>query len=70
MTVTATTADHEIGRRGVDAEPIGFLVEGTRRVYFAGDTDLFDGMERARPAASTSPCCRSGAGDRRSVPAT
>jgi L-ascorbate metabolism protein UlaG (beta-lactamase superfamily) len=49
VTVTATTADHEIGRRGVEAEPIGFLVEGTRRVYFAGDTDLFDGMPELRP---------------------
>jgi L-ascorbate metabolism protein UlaG (beta-lactamase superfamily) len=44
VTVTATVADHEIGRRGVDAEPVGFLVEGSRRLYFAGDTDLFDGM--------------------------
>jgi L-ascorbate metabolism protein UlaG (beta-lactamase superfamily) len=44
LVVTATPADHEIGRRGVAAEPVGFLVEGSRRVYFAGDTDLFDGM--------------------------
>jgi L-ascorbate metabolism protein UlaG (beta-lactamase superfamily) len=44
LTVTATRADHEIGRRGVDAEPLGFLVEGSRRVYFAGDTDLFGDM--------------------------
>jgi L-ascorbate metabolism protein UlaG (beta-lactamase superfamily) len=44
VAVIATAADHEIGRRGVDAEPVGFLVEGSRRVYFAGDTDLFDGM--------------------------
>jgi L-ascorbate metabolism protein UlaG (beta-lactamase superfamily) len=42
--VTATEADHEIGRRRVAAEPVGYLVEGSRRVYFAGDTDLFDGM--------------------------
>lgn len=42
--VTATAADHEIGRRGVAAAPVGFLVEGSRRAYFAGDTDLFDGM--------------------------
>jgi L-ascorbate metabolism protein UlaG (beta-lactamase superfamily) len=49
IVVTATPADHEIGRRGVEAEPIGFLVEGTRRVYFAGDTDLFDGMAGLRP---------------------
>src|SRR6185312_5802347 len=44
VVVTATRADHEIGRRGVDAEAVGYLVEGTRRLYFAGDTDLFDGM--------------------------
>jgi len=42
--VTATAADHAIGRRGVAAAPLGFLVEGTRRLYFAGDTDLFDDM--------------------------
>jgi len=42
--VTATAADHVIGRRGVEAAPAGFLVEGSRRAYFAGDTDLFDGM--------------------------
>jgi len=44
VAVTATMADHEIGRRGVSAEPVGFLVDGTQRLYFAGDTDLFDGM--------------------------
>ncbi len=42
--VTATAAAHGIGRRGVAAAPLGFLVEGSRRLYFAGDTDLFDGM--------------------------
>ena len=42
--MTATRADHEIGRRGVAAEAVGYLVEGSRRLYFAGDTDLFDGM--------------------------
>jgi L-ascorbate metabolism protein UlaG (beta-lactamase superfamily) len=49
IVVTATPADHEIGRRGIEAEPVGFLVEGTRRVYFAGDTDLFDGMAELGP---------------------
>jgi L-ascorbate metabolism protein UlaG (beta-lactamase superfamily) len=44
LAVTATPAVHAIGRRGVDAVPLGFLVEGSRRLYFAGDTDLFDGM--------------------------
>lgn len=42
--VTATRADHAIGQRGIAAPPVGFLVEGTRRLYFAGDTDLFDDM--------------------------
>jgi L-ascorbate metabolism protein UlaG (beta-lactamase superfamily) len=44
LRVTATPADHDIGRRGVAAAPVGFLVDGSRRIYFAGDTDLFDGM--------------------------
>jgi len=47
--ITATMADHEIGRRGVDAEPVGYLLEGSRRIYFAGDTDFFDGMAELRP---------------------
>jgi L-ascorbate metabolism protein UlaG (beta-lactamase superfamily) len=49
VTVTATAADHDIGRRGVDAAPVGYLVEGSRRLYFAGDTDLFDGMADLAP---------------------
>jgi L-ascorbate metabolism protein UlaG (beta-lactamase superfamily) len=44
VAVTATMAHHEIGRRGVDAEPVGYLLESSRRIYFAGDTDLFDGI--------------------------
>ncbi len=45
VAVTAVEADHEGARRGAaDAEAIGFLLEAERRVYFAGDTDLFDGM--------------------------
>ena len=27
-----------------NAPSLGFVVSGSRRVYFAGDTDLFDGM--------------------------
>jgi L-ascorbate metabolism protein UlaG (beta-lactamase superfamily) len=41
-------AAHKHGRgphSRVTAEPVGFVVEGSgRRVYFPGDTDLFDGM--------------------------
>jgi L-ascorbate metabolism protein UlaG (beta-lactamase superfamily) len=37
------------GRRSplsAPAEALGFVVDGEHRVYFAGDTELFDGMER------------------------
>lgn len=45
--ITATPASHSPGRRplgALKADPLGFIVEGVRSVYFAGDTDLFDGM--------------------------
>jgi L-ascorbate metabolism protein UlaG (beta-lactamase superfamily) len=46
VTVTATEADHPSKSRFErDSEAVGFLLDGGRRVYFAGDTDLFDGME-------------------------
>ena len=35
---------------GPSADPLGYMVRGSRSVYFAGDTDLFDGMGAlARP---------------------
>ena len=46
VTVTAVPALHG-GRReplGPSAETIGYVVSGRSTVYFAGDTDLFDGM--------------------------
>jgi L-ascorbate metabolism protein UlaG (beta-lactamase superfamily) len=46
--VRATPANHSRGRwrgRGGPA-PIGFLLSGSQTVYFAGDTDLFAGMEQ------------------------
>jgi L-ascorbate metabolism protein UlaG (beta-lactamase superfamily) len=47
LRVTATTATHA-GRRwplvGVDAPAVGYVVRGSRSIYFAGDTDLFAGM--------------------------
>ena len=51
LTVTAVEADHDGGRRrgAAQVEPIGFLLEGRRRVYFAGDTDIFDGMRDLSP---------------------
>jgi L-ascorbate metabolism protein UlaG (beta-lactamase superfamily) len=46
LEVEATFADHERKRLpfGREVEPVGFVVSGSRRVYFAGDTDLFDDM--------------------------
>jgi len=48
VTVTAVPALHD-GRReplGPSAGAIGYVVSGRSAVYFAGDTDLFDGMEQ------------------------
>jgi L-ascorbate metabolism protein UlaG (beta-lactamase superfamily) len=44
--VTAVDAHHDGGRRRFAPDPraIGFLVSGRRRIYFAGDTDYFPGM--------------------------
>jgi L-ascorbate metabolism protein UlaG (beta-lactamase superfamily) len=52
LTVRATSADHDGGRpgrgpaswRSPPVMPLGFVVEGTHSVYFAGDTGLFAGM--------------------------
>jgi L-ascorbate metabolism protein UlaG (beta-lactamase superfamily) len=44
--VLATAARHD-GRRlplGRASQALGYVVEGPRRVYFAGDTDIFEGM--------------------------
>jgi len=38
VTVTATPAEHGPGR------VLGYLITGSVRIYFAGDTDIFDGM--------------------------
>ena len=51
VSIRATHAKHE-GRRGligVQAPPVGYLVSGSARVYFAGDTDLFEGMALIEP---------------------
>jgi L-ascorbate metabolism protein UlaG (beta-lactamase superfamily) len=48
ITVEVVPAAHKRGRgphSRVSADPVGFVVAGAgRRVYFPGDTDLFDGM--------------------------
>lgn len=45
--VRATYAEHDSGRGpwGVKAAALGYVVSGSGSVYFAGDTDLFPGME-------------------------
>ena len=51
VTVRATPAEHE-GSRGpllASARSVGYLVDGSARVYFAGDTDLFDDMRTIAP---------------------
>ena len=47
VTVTATHADHEGDRLpfGASAPAVGYRIAGERSAYFAGDTDLFDGMD-------------------------
>lgn len=46
--VTATEANHPTGGRRFEraSQAVGFDLTGRWRIYFAGDTDLFDGMER------------------------
>src|ERR1700759_2609726 len=48
--VLATEARHDGGPRplGPAGGPLGYVVEGSRSAYFAGDTDLFDGMAELR----------------------
>jgi L-ascorbate metabolism protein UlaG (beta-lactamase superfamily) len=44
--ITAVEAEHDLGRvpGSRRSEAVGFHLSGSKRVYFAGDTDLFDGM--------------------------
>jgi L-ascorbate metabolism protein UlaG (beta-lactamase superfamily) len=52
VSVTAVPALHDDRRRplgGVRARPIGFVVGDERRIYFAGDTDLFEEMAELAP---------------------
>lgn len=50
VTVAATPAIHDRRRRpfGPAADPIGYVVRGSRSVYFAGDTDLDPAMADLR----------------------
>lgn len=49
--VRVTHAEHASGyRMGTGrTQPVGYVIDGTRSVYFAGDTDLFAGMGELGP---------------------
>jgi len=51
LEVRAVPAEHEgtRGPLGASAEAVGYLVTGSRSVYFAGDTDLVEGMSELAP---------------------
>jgi L-ascorbate metabolism protein UlaG (beta-lactamase superfamily) len=51
LRVLAVDADHAAGRLpwGAKVQPLGYVVGGSRSVYFAGDTDVFDGMRTIGP---------------------
>lgn len=50
VSVKARHAEHAGGRPGRAASPaLGYALLGSKRVYFAGDTDLFDGMDGLVP---------------------
>ena len=51
LTIVATKAAHDASRlpMGTRAEPLGYRVEGTRTLYYAGDTDLFPEMAEIGP---------------------
>lgn len=48
IVVRAVEADHDAQRAlsRASADPVGYVIEAASNIYFAGDTDLFDGIER------------------------
>jgi L-ascorbate metabolism protein UlaG (beta-lactamase superfamily) len=46
VAIEATRAAHDSRRQpfGPRAQPVGFVMRGSRSVYFAGDTEMFDAM--------------------------
>ena len=51
VAIRATHAEHESRRWPLTeaSAALGYVVEGSRRIYFAGDTDLFDDMAELAP---------------------
>ena len=51
LEIRAVEAEHDRSRGpfGFSADPLGYVVSGSASVYFAGDTDIFDGMAEIGP---------------------
>jgi L-ascorbate metabolism protein UlaG (beta-lactamase superfamily) len=51
LRIRAVHADHDGSRGpfGASADPVGYVISGSKSVYFAGDTDLFDEMAELGP---------------------
>jgi L-ascorbate metabolism protein UlaG (beta-lactamase superfamily) len=51
LNVRATHAEHDVRRvpLGATTPALGYIFEGPRQVYFAGDTGIFDGMRALAP---------------------
>ncbi len=51
LQIRAVPAEHDRSRApfGASADPVGYVVSGSKSIYFAGDTDLFDGMSEIGP---------------------
>jgi L-ascorbate metabolism protein UlaG (beta-lactamase superfamily) len=50
LTVKAVAAEHDSSRLfGKKTDALGYVVSGSRRIYFLGDTDLFPELEDAAP---------------------
>jgi L-ascorbate metabolism protein UlaG (beta-lactamase superfamily) len=49
--IRAVHAEHDRSRGpfGVSADPLGYVISGSKSVYFAGDTDLYDEMSELGP---------------------
>jgi L-ascorbate metabolism protein UlaG (beta-lactamase superfamily) len=51
LRIQAVPAEHDRSRGpiGASADPLGYVISGSKSVYFAGDTDLFEGMRDLGP---------------------
>jgi L-ascorbate metabolism protein UlaG (beta-lactamase superfamily) len=51
LQIRAVEAEHDGSRGplGASADPLGYVVSGSKSIYFAGDTDLFGGMAELGP---------------------